>query len=68
MIRGLLGKATRVLVTHQLQFLPDADLVVKMEHGKIVAIGTYEELIEKGVELSEFKLSAEGELAAFPDS
>ena len=25
---GVLGKATRVLVTHQLQFLPQADLIV----------------------------------------
>ena len=48
---GVLGKATRVLVTHQLQFLPQADLVVKMEHGRIVAAGTYHELVAQGVEL-----------------
>ena len=48
---GVLGKAARVLVTHQLQFLPQADLVVKMEHGRIVATGTYHELMAQGVEL-----------------
>lgn len=60
-VRGVLGKATRVLVTHQLQFLPEADIVVKMEHGRIVATGTYAELVKQGVELSELKLTQTGE-------
>ena len=59
---GVLGKATRVLVTHQLQFLPQADLVVKMEHGRIVATGTYNELVAQGVELSELQFTETGEI------
>ena len=57
---GVLGKATRVLVTHQLQFLPQADLIVKMERGRVVATGTYSELVSQGVELSELKFAAAG--------
>ena len=58
---GVLGKATRVLVTHQLQFLPQADLIVKMERGRVVATGTYSELVSQGVELSELKFAEAGE-------
>ena len=46
-----MAKVTRVLVTHQLQFLPEADLIVKMDNGRIVATGTYQELVDRGVDL-----------------
>jgi hypothetical protein len=59
-VSGVLGKATRVLVTHQVQFLPEADIVVKMEKGRIVATGTYSQLVAQGVEFAEFKLAQEG--------
>ncbi|CAG9858693.1 unnamed protein product [Phyllotreta striolata] len=41
--KHLKGK-TRVLVTHQLQYLKKAGLIVLMNHGKIEAQGTFEEL------------------------
>lgn len=60
-ITGLLGRSTRILVTHQLQFLPSADKVVVVKNGRIVEMGTYIELKNKGVEFSEFKLRMEKE-------
>lgn len=50
-MNGAMAKATRILVTHQLQFLPEADLIVKMDNGRIVATGTYQELVDRGVDL-----------------
>jgi len=41
---GLLADTTRILNTHQTQFLPLADRVVVMEEGRVVASGTYAEL------------------------
>jgi hypothetical protein len=57
---GVLSKSTRVVVTHQVRFLPLADLIVKMEQGRIVAVGTYAELTQKGVNLSELSGSIPG--------
>ncbi|KAI8619281.1 P-loop containing nucleoside triphosphate hydrolase protein [Chytriomyces sp. MP71] len=42
---GKLAGKTRVLVTHQLHFLPKVDIVVLMEAGKIVAQTSFEELL-----------------------
>jgi ABC-type multidrug transport system ATPase subunit len=61
---GALAAATRVLVTHQLQFLPDADLVIKLEKGRITASGTYDELVARGISFAEFKLYQSGDNGA----
>uniref|UniRef100_T1IW00 Uncharacterized protein n=1 Tax=Strigamia maritima TaxID=126957 RepID=T1IW00_STRMM len=42
---------TRILVTHQLQFLQNADQVMVLKNGECVALGSYDELIAKGVDL-----------------
>jgi ATP-binding cassette subfamily C (CFTR/MRP) protein 1 len=47
-----LRNKTRVLVTHQLQFLPFADCIIVMQNGAIKHQGSYDELMKKGVELS----------------
>lgn len=47
---GLLKNKTRVLVTHGLVHLPEADSIIVMDKGKIVEMGSYAALIDsKGV-------------------
>ncbi|KAJ3224277.1 Multidrug resistance-associated protein 4 [Clydaea vesicula] len=46
--------ATVVLVTHQLQFLPDCEKVLVMVDGKIESFGTYSEAIENNSKNNEF--------------
>ncbi|KAF0977347.1 hypothetical protein FDP41_003339 [Naegleria fowleri] len=43
-ICGLLKNKTRVLVTHQWQYLKDADHIIIIQDGKIMAQGTHQEL------------------------
>jgi len=45
---GVLAGSTRVLVTHQVQFLPSADHIIVVEGGRISAMGTYESLNAAG--------------------
>jgi len=42
---GLLASKTRILVTHQTQFLSVSDMVIVMNKGEIAFSGTYEELM-----------------------
>lgn len=44
--------ATRLLVTHQVHFLKEADLILIMEHGKIVRQGTYTELANSNLDFA----------------
>lgn len=41
---GVLKDRTRILVTHAIDFLNQADHIIMMEHGRIKAQGTYDEL------------------------
>ncbi|KAJ5070817.1 abc transporter atp-binding protein/permease vmr1-related [Anaeramoeba ignava] len=54
--QAILGKVlqakTRILVTHQLQYLPHSDFIVVIKDGEVFAKGTFEELIHKGVDFS----------------
>ena len=45
---------TRVLVTHGLAHLPQCDVIVTMENGKISEIGAYAELIDNNGAFAEF--------------
>ncbi|XP_056011170.1 ATP-binding cassette sub-family C member 4-like isoform X2 [Ostrea edulis] len=47
----LRGK-TRILVTHQLQYLRSADRIVILNEGRVVSVGTYDELVRQGTEFS----------------
>ena len=49
-ICGALASSTRILVTHQLQFLPSADLILVLAGGRIANAGTYSALTAAGVE------------------
>ncbi|KAJ8980199.1 hypothetical protein NQ317_003764 [Molorchus minor] len=45
-IKKYLQNKTRILVTHQLQFLKQADLIIIMNNGRIAKVGTFDELTE----------------------
>ncbi|KAH8086808.1 multidrug resistance-associated ABC transporter [Filobasidium floriforme] len=45
--QGALGNKTRILVTHHLEVLPDADMILVMEEGRIAQQGTYKELMSR---------------------
>ncbi|KAK2951952.1 Multidrug resistance-associated protein [Blattamonas nauphoetae] len=49
----LKGK-TVLLLTNQIQYLDKADKILCINHGAIVAQGTYDELKEKGIDLDNF--------------
>ncbi|KAJ1988194.1 hypothetical protein H4R33_002526 [Dimargaris cristalligena] len=51
-LEELAGK-TRVLVTHQLHFIPQVDYVIYLDEGRIVEQGTYEALMESGSEFAQ---------------
>ncbi|XP_074853753.1 ATP-binding cassette sub-family C member 2-like isoform X2 [Carettochelys insculpta] len=44
---GLLKNKTRILVTHNLTFLPQMDVIVVMEDGRIAHMGTYQQLLSE---------------------
>ncbi len=51
---GMLKDKTRLFVTNSLSFLPQCDEIYMLDNGKILEIGTYESLLSKGGEFSEF--------------
>lgn len=48
-IKGYLQDKTRILVTHQLQYLPHVDYIYILHDGKIENSGTFPDLIARGV-------------------
>lgn len=47
-ILGMLASKTVVYVTHQIEFLPAADLILVLDKGAIVQAGKYEDLLQAG--------------------
>lgn len=47
-------KQTRILVTHGLSFLPQADLILVMEDGEITEMGSYAELLSRKNAFADF--------------
>ncbi|XP_068086467.1 ATP-binding cassette subfamily C member 4 isoform X2 [Anabrus simplex] len=52
-ITGLLVEKTVILVTHQLQYLMDADHIVILSNGEIAAQGTYTKLLSSGLDFAQ---------------
>ncbi|KAH9804136.1 ABC transporter C family member 3 [Citrus sinensis] len=50
---GLLSSKTVIYVTHQVEFLPAADLILVMKDGKITQAGKYNDLINSGTDFME---------------
>nr|KYP56392.1 ABC transporter C family member 3 [Cajanus cajan] len=50
---GLLSSKTVVYVTHQVEFLPAADLILVMKDGKITQCGKYKDLLNSGTDFME---------------
>uniref|UniRef100_A0ACD5TR17 Uncharacterized protein n=1 Tax=Avena sativa TaxID=4498 RepID=A0ACD5TR17_AVESA len=50
---GALASKTVVYVTHQIEFLPAADLILVMKGGRIAQAGKYDEILGSGEELME---------------
>ena len=49
-ICGVLSQKARILVTHRLQCVKDADHIIMMKEGSIAQEGSYSELLEAGLE------------------
>jgi len=52
-ILGILRDKTRVLVTHQVQYLKPMTEVIVLVDGKTIARGKYEDVVNSGVELGD---------------
>ncbi|XP_027681017.2 multidrug resistance-associated protein 1 isoform X3 [Chelonia mydas] len=50
---GLLKNKTRILVTHNLTLLPQTDVIIVMEDGRIAHMGTYQELLSERANFAE---------------
>ncbi|GLJ18146.1 hypothetical protein SUGI_0320540 [Cryptomeria japonica] len=52
-ILGILSKKTVFYVTHQVEFLPTADLILVMRDGKITQAGRYSDILQSGTDFLE---------------
>ncbi|XP_040992853.1 putative ABC transporter C family member 15 [Juglans microcarpa x Juglans regia] len=48
-LMGILKEKTIIFVTHQVEFLPAADLILVMQNGRIVQAGHFEELLKQQI-------------------
>ena len=55
---GMLRACTRVLVTHQIQYLSAADHVVVISNGTMTHQGNFSELCAQGVDFHQFELQS----------
>ncbi|XP_048247853.1 ATP-binding cassette sub-family C member 4-like isoform X3 [Haliotis rufescens] len=51
-IQGTLKKKPRILVTHQVQYLKEADQILILKEGKLLGTGTFEELSKSGIDFA----------------
>ncbi|KAG8390054.1 hypothetical protein BUALT_Bualt01G0043500 [Buddleja alternifolia] len=63
-ILGLLGSKTVIYVTHQVEFLPAADMILVMKDGKIEQAGKYNDILKSGSEFMQLVGAHEEALSA----
>ncbi|PIN10945.1 Multidrug resistance-associated protein/mitoxantrone resistance protein, ABC superfamily [Handroanthus impetiginosus] len=63
-ILGLLDSKTVIYVTHQVEFLPAADLILVMKDGKIKQVGKYNDILKSGSDFMELVGAHEEALSA----
>ncbi|XP_042515323.1 ABC transporter C family member 3-like [Macadamia integrifolia] len=61
----ILGSKTLIYVTHQVEFLQDADLILVMRDGKITQAGKYKEILNSGTDFMELVGTHKKALADF---
>lgn len=59
-INGILKGKTRLLVTHQLHFLDQVDSIIMLQEGKVIAEGTYNDLLESSSQFRSLILNYTG--------
>ncbi|KAE8125408.1 hypothetical protein FH972_020219 [Carpinus fangiana] len=62
---GLLSSKTVIYVTHQVEFLPAADLILVMKDGRITQAGKYYDILNSGTDIMELVGAQEKALLAF---
>ncbi|KAG9459673.1 hypothetical protein H6P81_004181 [Aristolochia fimbriata] len=65
---GILGSKTVIYVTHQVEFLPAADLILVMKEGRITQAGNYEEILGSGADFLELVNAHKQALSSVVDS
>ncbi|GKV43844.1 hypothetical protein SLEP1_g51092 [Rubroshorea leprosula] len=61
---GMLSSKTVIYITHQVEFLPAADLILVMKDGKIAQAGKYNEILNSGTDFMELVDAHDNALSA----
>lgn len=60
-IKSYLRGSVTILITHQVQYLQEADQIILMNHGKVAAIGTYDSLSMSGLDFTQLLSHSENQ-------
>ncbi|XP_060582248.1 ATP-binding cassette sub-family C member 4-like isoform X3 [Ruditapes philippinarum] len=66
-VQGILKNKPRILVTHQLQFLKEAEQILILKEGDMIGKGTFQELSTSGIDFSSLLKHEEEEEEPPPD-
>lgn len=47
-LRRLMAGRTTIMITHDLNLAPDADRILVLDHGRLVEVGTHQQLLDHG--------------------
>ncbi|GAM24551.1 hypothetical protein SAMD00019534_077260 [Acytostelium subglobosum LB1] len=61
-IQGVMANRTRILVTHQLQFLPAADHIIVVGPSGEITQGSYQELVDSGIDFESIMKNKYGDM------